>query len=61
MTMATLRNFRQFYLTFPDAGKRYALRCELSWMHSRLVMRVENPQARECFEDALAPGSEGRA
>ena len=26
MSVANLKNFRQFYLTFPDAGKRYALR-----------------------------------
>lgn len=47
MSVANLRNFRQFYLTFPDAGKRYALRSELSWTHWRLVMRVDNSQARD--------------
>ena len=31
--VTNLRNFRQFYLTFPDAGKHYALRSELSWTH----------------------------
>ena len=46
MSVANLRNFRQFYLTFPDAGKHYALRSELSWTHWRLLMRVENPAAR---------------
>ena len=38
LSVANLKNFRQFYLTFPDAGpeagpdagKRYALRSELS-------------------------------
>lgn len=30
VSVANLRNFRQFYLTFPDAGKHYTLRSELS-------------------------------
>lgn len=54
MSVANLRNFRQFYLTFPDAGKRYALRSELSWTHWRLVMRVENPQARDYYIEETA-------
>jgi hypothetical protein len=41
-SVANLWNFRQFYLTFPDAGKLYALSRELNWTHWRLVMRVEN-------------------
>lgn len=49
MSVANLRNFRQFYLTFPDAGKSYALRSELSWTHWRLIMRVENPLARDYY------------
>ncbi len=49
-----LTNFRQFYLTFPDAGKLYALRRELSWTHWRLVMRVENPQARDYYIEETA-------
>jgi len=54
MSVANLRNFRQFYLTFPDAGKRYALRSELSWTHWRLIMRVENPQARDYYIEEAA-------
>ncbi|MCP4696083.1 MAG: DUF1016 domain-containing protein [Gammaproteobacteria bacterium] len=38
---ANLNNFRQFYLTFPDFEKSYALRSQLSWTHYRLIMRVE--------------------
>ena len=45
-TVPNLRNMRQFYLTFP---KRYALRSELSWTHYRLLMRVENENAREFY------------
>lgn len=37
---------RQFYLTFPNG---YALRSELSWTHYRLLMRVENENAREFY------------
>lgn len=45
-TIANLRNMRQFYLTFP---KRYALRSELSWTHYRIIMRVDNPRARDFY------------
>ncbi|MBQ6062139.1 MAG: DUF1016 family protein [Prevotella sp.] len=41
-----LRNFRQFYVTFPI---RYALRSELSWTHYRLLMRVDNEEARAFY------------
>lgn len=49
-TEANLRNFRQFYLSFSESGEiRYALRSELSWTHYRLIMRVDNPMAREYY------------
>ena len=38
---ANLRNFRQFYLTYPDAAICYTLCSKLSWSHNRLIMRVE--------------------
>lgn len=47
-TVANLKNMRQFYLTFPN---RYALRSELSWTHYRLLMRVENDNARQFYLD----------
>jgi DUF1016 N-terminal domain len=43
---ANLRNFRQFYLTYPDAEICYALCSKLTWSHNRLIMRVENTEAR---------------
>lgn len=46
---ANLRNFRQFYLTYPDIQKCYALRSKLSWTHHRAIMRVENERAREYY------------
>ena len=42
-TVANLKNMRQFYLTFPNG---YTLCSELSWSHYRLLMRVENANAR---------------
>jgi predicted nuclease of restriction endonuclease-like (RecB) superfamily len=52
---ANLRNFRQFYLTYPDQEICYAVRSNLTWTHHRLIMRVENASARvfylkECDE-----------
>ena len=50
-TVANLKNMRQFYLIFP---KSYALRSELSWTHYRLLMRVENKNARQFYiEEAI--------
>ena len=50
-TVANLKIMRQFYLTFP---KSYALRSELSWTHYRLLMRVENKNARRFYiEEAI--------
>jgi predicted nuclease of restriction endonuclease-like (RecB) superfamily len=48
-SIANLRNFRQFYLVFPEVEKRYTLCSELTWSHCRLAMRVENPLAREYY------------
>ena len=49
-TQQNLRNFRQFYLTFKLENNkdqnRCTLRSELSWSHYRLIMRLENPNAR---------------
>ena len=42
---------RQFYLTFPNG---HALRDELSWTHYRLLMKVENDNARDFYmEEAI--------
>lgn len=40
--IANIKNFKQFYLTFPDFQKSYAPRSLLSWTHYRLIMRVED-------------------
>jgi len=49
VSVANLRNFRQFFLTFPDHGKRYALRSVLTWTHWRLIMRIEDMDARDYY------------
>jgi len=54
-SVANLKNFRQFYIVFPDFQKSYALRSQLSWTHYRLIMRVENEKARNYY---LAESSE---
>jgi predicted nuclease of restriction endonuclease-like (RecB) superfamily len=46
---ANLASFRQFYLTFPDDEIFYTLCRKLSWSHCRLIMRVDNPKAREYY------------
>ncbi len=41
-SLANLKNFRKFYLTYPDKGKSYTLCSLLSWSHNRLIMREED-------------------
>ncbi|WP_295119686.1 PDDEXK nuclease domain-containing protein [uncultured Chitinophaga sp.] len=45
-SVANLKNFRQFYLVFPDLDIGNAVRYQLSWTHYRLIMRISNPEAR---------------
>lgn len=45
---SNLRYMRKFYLTFPI---RDALRHELTWTHYRMIMKVENPNARQFYLD----------
>jgi len=46
---ANLRNFRQFYLTYPNKQICYTVCSKLSWSHNRLIMRVENAKARNYY------------
>lgn len=39
LSVANLKNFRQFYLTYPDE-KSYTLCNLLTWSHIRLIMRI---------------------
>lgn len=45
-TLTNLKYMRQFYLTFP---KSHTLSDQLSWTHYRLLMRVENENARNFY------------
>ncbi len=44
-----LRNFRQFYLTFPSDKIWQMLSAELSWSHYQLLMKVTNLDARNYY------------
>lgn len=49
-SLRSLRDFRQFFLTFPDLlSIRQTLSAELSWSHYQLIMRVANPEARAYY------------
>ena len=45
-TVTNLKYMRQFYLMFPNG---HALRDELSWTHYRLLIKVEDNNAREFY------------
>lgn len=51
---ANLRNFRQFYQTYPDQKICYTLCSKLSWSHNRLIMRVTDLKAREYYLNEVA-------
>ncbi|SKB77104.1 PDDEXK nuclease domain-containing protein [Dyadobacter psychrophilus] len=51
---ANIRNFRQFYLTYPDEAICYAVCSKLSWSHNRLIMRIESPEARAYYLNECA-------
>jgi predicted nuclease of restriction endonuclease-like (RecB) superfamily len=54
---ANLRNFRQFYRTYPEPENAIAVRSNLSWTQHRLIMRVTDAEARDYYLNACA--SEG--
>ncbi len=46
---ANLRNFRQFYLTYPNQKICYTLCSKLTWSHNRLIMRIDDNEARNWY------------
>ena len=48
-SVANLKNFRQFYMTFPEEEKSYAVCSQLSWSHIRLIMRLDNIEERDYY------------
>ena len=48
-SIANLKNFRQFYLTFIGDEKGYTLCSSLSWSHIRLIMRIDDTKVRHYY------------
>ena len=48
-SIANLKNFRMFYLTWPDDTIGYTLRSQLSWSHIRLIMRLDSDSSRKYY------------
>jgi predicted nuclease of restriction endonuclease-like (RecB) superfamily len=48
-SLANLKNFRRFYLTYQDFEKSYTLCSQLSWSHNRLIMRIAKTEARTFY------------
>lgn len=48
-SVANLKNFRQFFLTFKDDQKGYTLCSLLNWSHIRLIMRLDNSNTRAYY------------
>lgn len=64
-SLSNIKNFRQFYLTFPDllairqtvsgeseSSIRQTLSAELSWSHYQLIMRVSDKKAQAYYRKA---------
>ena len=47
-SVRTLQQMKKFYVTFPNTN---ALRSQLTWTHYRLLLSVENEQARQWYMD----------
>ena len=45
----TLWDYKKFYLTFPNIKDSAHTCAQLTWSHIRLIMRVENTQARDYY------------
>jgi len=46
---ANLYNMRQFYTLYAEDGIFYTLCRNLSWSHNRLIMRIDDPKARQYY------------
>lgn len=53
-SVANLRNFRQFFQTYTLDEIRYTPCSELSWSHFRMLMRVQDPAARQWYAAGAA-------
>jgi len=50
----SLRDFRQFYLSFQETEIWHTLCAKLSWSHIRLIMRVDNRAAQKYYLEEAA-------
>ena len=50
-TVRNLRSMRQFYLAYP---KRHMLCAELSWLHYRILMRIDDEKRRNWYTEECA-------
>ncbi len=57
VSVAQLKNFRQFYLTFPNLEKSYTVCSQLSWSHLRLIMRLDTEKERQYYIDNCCSGN----
>lgn len=57
MSVAHLKNCRQFYLTFPLKEISYTLCSQLSWSHIRLIMRLDTEQERNYYIQEAKQGN----
>jgi hypothetical protein len=46
---ANLRNFRQFYITYPEQEICYTVCSKLTWRHNRLIMRIDSEAKRTWY------------
>ena len=54
-SVANLRNFRQFFLTFPDIGQFATHRvANVAWSHIRLIMRLDDEKERLYYLEETA-------
>jgi predicted nuclease of restriction endonuclease-like (RecB) superfamily len=51
---ANLYNMRQFYTIYPENEIFYTLCRNLSWSHNRLIMRIDDPKARQYYLNEAA-------
>ena len=49
VSVANLKNFRQFYIEFPNFLKGYPVGSLLTWSHLRALMRLKNPDERNYY------------
>lgn len=57
MSVAQLKNCRQFYLTFPDLPIGYTLCSQLTWSHIRMIMRLDTEAERNYYIEESKSGN----